>query len=117
MNTVNQHVRFLCWLSACTVLGIMLTVVLIVLVDPYRIYRVIDRAGLNQIKPYPTRYQSQIKVDLARHWNADVLILGNSRAEIGLDPNATAFRSRGLSAMNLAVPGVGIGAVSYTHLR
>jgi hypothetical protein len=51
--------------------------------------------------------------------NPDVLILGHSRAEVGLDPEATVLARQGLSGYNLAVPGSGIANAhkQMEHLR
>jgi hypothetical protein len=78
--------RFLCRTSAVVVLGALLAVALIVVADPYRIYQLIDLPGFNHVKPQPDHFQQEIKLTLARKAKANVIVLGNSRAEYGLNP-------------------------------
>lgn len=75
------------------------------LVDPYRLYRLAEHPGLNQVKIQPERYQKEIKLASARAMQADLLILGNSRAEIGLDPDYPGLAALGLAPYNLALAG------------
>lgn len=74
-------------------------------VDPYRYFRVVEIAGLNVVKPRPDHDLADIKraAWLCQPYNA--LILGNSRAEVGFDPQHPSFAAHGLSAFNFALPG------------
>lgn len=99
---------FLRWFLVSVVTGIVVTVAVIMTIDPYDQYRVVVKKGFNQVKPELTRYQNEIKLTHAAELHPDALILGNSRAEAGLDPEAGAFTRSELSAYNLAVPGAGI---------
>src|SRR5690349_17078617 len=99
---------FLQWFTLCVGAGIVIVVTLVVVVDPYDQYRVIIKEGFNATKPELTRYQNEIKLAHAVQLHPDVLILGNSRAEAGLDPEAPVLLRSGISAYNLAVPGMGI---------
>lgn len=69
------------------------------IVDPYGLYGAVNRAGINQVKPALTRYQEEIKTTLAVRSGAANFIFGNSRAEIGFDPDTLG------NAYNLAVAG------------
>ncbi|SEK29091.1 hypothetical protein SAMN05216387_10177 [Nitrosovibrio tenuis] len=80
----------------------------VVIVDPYDQYRIVVLPGFNLVKPGLTRYQSEIKLTHAADIQADALIYGHSRAEVGFDPEAPVFARHGLSAYNLAIPGTGI---------
>ncbi|TFW17281.1 hypothetical protein [Duganella callida] len=106
---------YLRWNLATLLLGSLLCVTLVVLVDPYGLYGLIDRPGFNQVKPALTRYQDEIKVTRALHSGATQLIFGNSRADIGFDPATPAMAARG-AGYNLAIPGTGIG-VAVQQLR
>jgi len=97
--------RYLRWLAVTALLGIVAALATIVVVDPYGLYDVANAAGFNRVKPRPARYQNEIKLTRASRVRADALILGNSRAEIGFDPEARAFSRAGMSAYNLAIPG------------
>lgn len=114
MNTTSRdHRRFLLALCACLALGILATIALVVIVDPYGLYGVVDRPGFNAVKPGLSRYQVQIKQAHALRLRPQVLILGNSRAEIGFDPAAPAFAAAHGAVYNLAIPGTGLGTSSH----
>ena len=80
----------------------------VIVVDPYGLYKVMAPRGFNTIKPGLTRYQAEIKLTRAIQSKPQFVILGNSRAEIGFDPDSTAFSARAGSGFNLAVPGSGL---------
>jgi hypothetical protein len=102
--------RFLCWAAAVVVLGALLAVALIVVADPYRIYQLIDLPGFNHIKPQPDHFQQEIKLTLARKAKADVIVLGNSRAEYGLNPLHLPEAGAADKPFNLAMSGTDIVA-------
>lgn len=108
MEEIADFRRFLYWFAISVLAGIVLTVTFVLMVDPYDQYRLIARPGFNLVKPGLARYQNELKLAKAVRMNPDVLILGHSRAEVGLDPEAAALVRRGLSAYNLAIPGSGI---------
>lgn len=56
------------------------------LVDPYRLFGVRAWHGINRVKPYASHEERFGKAYLAEWVRAKGLIIGNSRAEIGLDP-------------------------------
>ncbi|MBC7404197.1 MAG: hypothetical protein H7252_00700 [Cytophaga sp.] len=100
-----DFVHFLRWLVGACVLGIIAVICFVFVIDPYRIYRWVDVPGFNHVKPQPDRYQEQIKLINARASKANAFIFGNSRAEIGLNPEFEGFASAGLSVYNLALSG------------
>lgn len=108
MEEIADFRRFLYRFAIFFLAGIVLVVIFVLIVDPYDQYRLIARPGFNLVKPGLARYQNELKLAKAVRTNPDVLILGHSRAEVGLDPEATALVERGLSAYNLAIPGSGI---------
>lgn len=105
MASKQEFRRFLGWAGAVAGAGALACMALVALVDPYRLYRLLERPGFNQVKIQPERYQKEIKLAGARAAGANLLILGNSRAEIGLDPDYPALAASGLSPYNLALAG------------
>jgi hypothetical protein len=100
---------FLRRLATSLLAGSVLVLAFVLLVDPYDLYGLVRRAGLNAVKPGLTRYQFQIKEALAIRRAPRVVILGNSRAEIGFDPAAPVFAAGGGGVgYNLAIPGTGV---------
>ncbi|CAN5812185.1 hypothetical protein BH11PSE12_BH11PSE12_21800 [soil metagenome] len=104
----REFVRFLSWTSAFIVGVAAIVMALVFVVDPYRIYRLIDQPGFNHIKPAVGRYQEEIKITGARAIKTNAFILGNSRAEIGFNPEYAGFAQAGLSPYNLAISGTRI---------
>ena len=111
--------RFLIWWSMVTIGGALACVTLVLVVDPYGLYRLFDKPGFNRIKAQPQRYQEEIKLAGARAQRANMFIVGNSRAEIGLDPDSPALAGSGLSPYNLALAGtrIQIGRGQLAQLR
>lgn len=108
MSSPSEFGRFLAWSGALTVTGVAACAALVLTADPYRLYRIVERPGFNQHKPQPERYQKEIKLAGARAVRADLLIVGNSRAEIGFDPDNPALTATGLAPYNLALAGTRI---------
>ncbi len=104
----GAHRAFLRTFGLAAVAGAAAMLALVVLVDPYGLYRVVQRPGLNAVKPGLTRYQSEIKLAQAVALRPQAVILGNSRAEIGFDPASPQLAAVPGPAYNLAVPGTGV---------
>lgn len=119
MAANRDFVRFLTWTTAVIFVGALLAVLLVVVVDPYQIHRLVDIPGFNRIKPTPDRYQEEIKLTGARAMNANVFMMGNSRAEIGLNPDYTGFSAHGYSAYNLSISGTRVSTArrEFEYLR
>ena len=105
MTTESDFKRFLAIGSIAVAAGVIASIALVALIDPYRLYGVKEIAGVNQVKPLPTRYQNQIKMHGALKHRADAFILGNSRAELGFNPEHAAL---GATAFNLALAGTNL---------
>src|SRR6476620_3869448 len=76
-----------------------------VLVDPLGVFGSPRIAGINALKPYVDHDRDLIRWRAARRECPNAAIFGNSRAEIGLDPDHPMFRQHGLRAFNHAIPG------------
>ncbi|MFC7049586.1 hypothetical protein [Emcibacter nanhaiensis] len=77
--------------------------------DPYLMYGQAPIAGINAIKPEAGTHSRQARLHAAHRADMDVLIVGNSRVEMGLDPDNALFKSRGDRVFNLGLPGSPIG--------
>src|SRR5574337_103452 len=104
MTPSSRSSFFLRGFAISLVTGIVMAIAFVVIVDPYDQYRIVALSGFNLVKPGLTRYQSEIKLTHAAAIHADALIYGNSRAEVGFDPEASVFARHRLSAYNLAIP-------------
>lgn len=109
---INQAKRFCYQLAAVTVSGILIVIFFVALVDPYDLYSWFKIDGINNKKPDSTRYLEEIKLTQASRLNPNLIILGNSRSEIGFDPESPALLEQEYSAFNLAIRGSSLAASS-----
>ena len=116
--TASSFKSYLAMLALLLAGGAMLAGAFVVIVDPYGLYGVVRRTGFNAVKPGLSRYQNQIKQEHALRRRPQFIILGNSRAEIGFDPRASALAALG-AGYNLAIPGTGLAtaASQFAQLR
>lgn len=76
-------------------------------VDPYAIFQTIEIPGFNAAKPRMRRNLRTVKAFAVRRLRPEGLILGSSRAEIGLSPTHPGWALGDGVVYNLAVPGGG----------
>ena len=92
----------------CLGAALLATAAINLVIDPYGTFRLFDVPRLNRIKPYPDHDLAIVKDHALRHVAPQALILGNSRAEVGFDPEYPAWRRAGYgSVYNAAVAGAG----------
>lgn len=109
MNKAHpQYRRFLSAFALLFAAGVAAISAFVVIVDPYGLYGAVKLANFNVIKPGLSRYQTEIKQEHAVRMRPQFVILGNSRAEIGFDPQAPVFRASRSDGYNLAIPGTGV---------
>lgn len=73
--------------------------------DPLGIYHVLEKDGVNAIKPRAQRFERLLKPIRAQQLNPDILILGTSRSAYGIDPASPWLTAGGATAFNNAVMG------------
>lgn len=102
--------RYIGWTFGALLAGILVSVSLNLVVDPYGIWRLFEVEGFNAAKSERRDQAHMFKaVDLIRD-PPDVLILGSSRVAYGLDPGHPALATIG-RAYNAALPGGNIGVI------
>lgn len=77
------------------------------IVDPYGLFRRVDRPGFNNIKPAAGAHGAMAKAYQVLRIQPRGLIFGNSRSEVGLDPEYPAWPENTRPVFNLALPGSG----------
>jgi hypothetical protein len=97
--------RYLRILAATALISVGAAAVTNLIVDPYSYFRLISVRGFNLVKPRPDHDLVEIKRAAVNVVRPDALILGNSRAEVGFDPEHASWSARTLSAYNYALPG------------
>ena len=95
-----------------TVLLLGTVVAINIIIDPYGLFRVVDVPGVNRLKSQASERGSLFKQVSLERMHPRGLILGNSRAEIGFDPESPAWPPWARPVFNLAPPGAGISAVT-----
>ena len=116
--TASPFKSYLITLALLLAGGVLLVGAFVAIVDPYGLYGIVQRANFNAVKPGLSRFQNQIKLAHALRRQPRFVILGNSRAEIGFDPRASALSALG-AGYNLAIPGTGLAtaASQFAQLR
>ena len=93
-----------------TLIAIVLGAAANFLIDPYGLHRFIDRDGFNRKKP-----KSGVNGQLVKPYNVQVvrprtLVLGNSRVEVGIDPQSMLWPATARPVYNMALPASDISA-------
>jgi hypothetical protein len=79
-----------------------------VVIDPYSLFEVWREPGFNDAKPMAaTRLRTSKPYQLMRA-RPTTLIAGNSRPELGLDPQSACWRGSDQPVYNAGIPGIGI---------
>jgi hypothetical protein len=102
---MSTSARYLRSLSLATVALLALVATINLLVDPYGLFRVVRIDGFNAIKSQAGQRAVVFKRQGAERMRPNTLVLGNSRAEIGFDPQSPAWPASMQPVFNLALPG------------
>lgn len=114
-----SYKRFTAWCATVVGAGVLLVTGFVAVIDPYHLYGFVDSPRLNHVKPLPEQYREQIKLAQATAVRPDLILLGNSRVEVGLDPDSPQVSAHGRTAYNMGLSGTTL-AVServYGKLR
>lgn len=84
------------------------TICLAILIDPYGYYHGIRWPAVNDIKPQAYVHARLSKQAAARRINPRTVILGNSRMDIGFNPDSREWAAGMHPVYNLAIPGHGL---------
>lgn len=113
MDNFSHH-GYLRTLALTMLAGIGLVAALVVLADPYDLYGILRAPGVNALKPAPQHFRNEIKLARAQQVSATQFLVGNSRVEVGFDPDSPQL---GGGAYNLGLAGTGtsvaIGQLQY----
>nr|MBL8410114.1 hypothetical protein [Dechloromonas sp.] len=107
---------YLRWFLATLVALVLLVGAFNILIDPQGVFGSPRFGGLNAIKPYLDHHRELARWQAALRLCASAGIFGNSRAEIGLDPENPLFAAAGLTAFNHAIPG-SPGLTAYRQIN
>src|SRR5216683_2452630 len=99
---------FFAWLLGTVVGLVCLAVVLGVAVDPYRVYGTAGVPGWTAVKPRIYNQASLAKTYQLERVGPRTLLLGNSRVEIGLDPESSRWPAEAHPVFNAALAGTNL---------
>jgi hypothetical protein len=99
--------RYLTFWLSMTGLLLLATAAFNIVIDPYGLFRFVDQPGLNKTKPAAGAHGPMVKAYQVLRVQPYGLIFGNSRAEVGFDPEHPAWPKNGRPVFNLALPGTG----------
>jgi len=108
--------RYLRNVGVAVAIALSVTAAAYVVTDPQGLLGTPPIAGVNEIKPYFEHNRELSRWRRAQRFCPTAAIVGNSRAEIGFDPDYDAFGTLGYSAFNHAIPGSGLDT-SLNQLR
>ncbi|WP_431065184.1 hypothetical protein [Methylotuvimicrobium sp.] len=105
MNTFQSYLKKL---SFTIIFLLTLTAVINALVDPFELFGSPKIEGFNRLKPEYHKHVRMIKAHQVRLRKPEVLIIGSSRAELGLDPDHPALMKADSVSYNLALSSANI---------
>ncbi len=98
----------LVWLAAVLAL-IALIGAFDALIDPYLVIGTPRIAGLNAVKPATETHTRLAKGHLLARLHPAGLLIGDSKVDLGLDPDSPSWPDDALPAFNYGMPGAGLG--------
>jgi hypothetical protein len=107
---------YLRWMFATVALVVVLCGAVTSFIDPLGLFDGPRVPGINAVKPLLDHHRELSRWRAAERLCPTAGIFGNSRAEIGFDPEHPAFSQAGLSAFNHAIPGTSL-ATSLRQLK
>lgn len=108
-----DHHRYLLAFLLVFSLSIVLAAAINYAVDPYDLFGSVRVEGLNQVKPFAGTRTGIAKPYGVQRAAPQVLIVGNSRPEMGLDPRSACWRNEDGVVYNLGSP----AATVYRQVR
>jgi hypothetical protein len=105
MDSAKSHKRFLWVLAMAFLLVCLFGASFNYLVDPYGLFGARRVAGFNELKPAASERVRVIKPYMATRARPKVVIGGNSRAEIGLNPQGACWAPADQPVFNAGIPG------------
>lgn len=99
--------RYMFFWLALTGFSLVAVAVFNLLVDPYGLFRIVDKPGFNKLKPKAGAHGPMVKAYNVIRVQPRGLIVGNSRAEVGFDPEHVDWPAKAKPVFNLALPGTG----------
>ncbi|MFN3983854.1 MAG: hypothetical protein ACK4KV_00110 [Rhodocyclaceae bacterium] len=107
MDDTSPHRRYLTTLVATALTILVMAAALNYWIDPYGIFGVTPVRGINALKPEAAERARVVKPYQAERLRPRTIVAGNSRPEMGIDPESTCWRDDERPVYNFGVPGAG----------
>lgn len=107
MDTASQYRRFLIVLAASFAISCALAAGINYLIDPYGLFGTPRVDGINARKPTAGERVRTTKPYMASVLGPTTVIAGNSRPELGLDPQSACWSEEDKPVFNSGIPGAG----------
>lgn len=111
---MTSHRPYLRWMLGTIAAASAAVAGFVLLIDPYGLYALADLPGVNRVKPPVERYRNEIRLARADRFHPDIVVTGNSRMEVGIDPDGRQLAAH--NAFNLGLAGTGMD-VAIAQLR
>src|SRR5512139_1430773 len=108
MDSGKSHKRFIWILAVTFLLFCTLGAGFNCLVDPYGLFGTPRIAGFNELKPTASERVRVIKPYMASRARPKVVIGGNSRPEMGLNPQSSCWQDADKPVFNTGIPGADV---------
>jgi hypothetical protein len=108
MDGAKSHSRFLWVFATAFLLVCLLGAGFNYLVDPYGLFGTPRVAGFNELKPAASERVRVIKPYMASRVQPKMVIGGNSRPEIGLNPQGACWEAADQPVFNASIPGANV---------
>ena len=108
MGSADSHKRFLWVLATAFLLVCLFGAGFNYLVDPYGLFGTRRISGFNELKPAASDRVRVIKPYMAARAKPKVVIGGNSRPEIGLNPQSACWGEADRPVFNMGIPGANV---------
>jgi len=108
--------RYIFALLGVTALLLLAAAGTVYVVDPYGVTNAPTIDGFNSLKPRSYTHVWAAKTARAEGVKADTVILGNSRADVGLDPRSPGWSEGAGIVYNFGIPGVGPDGMARAYV-
>jgi hypothetical protein len=104
--------RYLCWFGATMLFVVVAVCAANYFVDPYGVFGAPEIYGFNRIKVRAGVKGELFKTQAVRRLTVSTVVLGNSRAEVGFDPESAEWPAAVRPIFNMAQPGTGLASMA-----
>ena len=103
--------RYLIWMLATALLLILSAGAFNLVIDPYGVFNLVAIEGVNAKKAYTYTHKRLAKERRALRLQPNTVLLGNSRIDVGFNPQSPAWPAEMQPVANIGIPGEGMDGI------